>query len=186
MPTSDTGLKPALERLGLKQAEFARLLDVSARTVSLWATGGQALPGAVAGYLRLLEAAPLQTRQTEFARLTDRGKLLEDGLYRIDYQAGPGGESDRALAVMRQGKLKGADRHGGMFTGNYRFDRPRGLNIVHFVLTFAPDKDTGGEPRPDIECTCAIARPDPVARTSVTIAGQPFDIVLIYLGPLPE
>lgn len=186
MPTSDTGLKPALERLGLKQAELARLLDVSARTVSQWATSGQPLPGAVAGYLRLLEAAPPQTRQSELARLADRGKLLEDGLYRIDYQAGPGGESDRALAVLRQGKLKGADRHGGIFTGSYRFDRPRGLNIVHFVLTFAPEQDTGVEPRPDIECTCAVARPDPVARTNVMIAGQLFDIVLIYLGPLPE
>lgn len=48
-------LKPTLEKLGLRQSELARLLDVSIRTVNQWAKSGQVLPGAVAGYLRLLE-----------------------------------------------------------------------------------------------------------------------------------
>ncbi|MGL4397314.1 MAG: helix-turn-helix domain-containing protein, partial [Hyphomicrobium sp.] len=125
------GLKAVLERLGLKQAELARLLDVSPRTVSQWATGDQPLPGPVAGYLRLLESADPARRHDEFERLGVRAKTLDEGIYRVVYRGADDGEGDTALAVLRNGKILGSDPHGGVFMGSYSFDAENDLNTVH-------------------------------------------------------
>lgn len=189
----EAGLKPALDRLGLKQAELARLLDVSARTVSQWATGSQPVPGPVAGYLRLLEAATPDTRKREFERLEDRLKQLDEGVYRIAYHGTASGEeeTDHALAVLRNGKILGSDRHGGVFVGSYRFDRARGLNSVHMRIDVPPhgmlvNGYAAGPEGAHIDVSCHIARAEPKARTSVKVAGQPVGVELTYLGPLPN
>lgn len=188
-----TGIKPSLERLGLRQSELARLLDVSPRTVSQWATGSQTLPGAVAGYLRLLEAASPEIRRKEFERLEDRIKQLDEGLYRIGYHghAGDGEAADHALAVLRNGKILGSDRHGGVFVGSYKFDRTRGLNAVHLRIEVPPEGVLvngfkAGEDGAHLEVTCNIARAAPSSSAKVTIAGHPVSIHLSYLGPLPN
>ncbi|MEQ1710457.1 MAG: helix-turn-helix domain-containing protein, partial [Hyphomicrobium sp.] len=64
-------LKGILDQLGLKQTELARLLDVSSRTVSLWATGETALPGPVAAYLRVVRSRP-DVLHLELKRLEGR------------------------------------------------------------------------------------------------------------------
>lgn len=184
-------LKPILEKLGLRQGELAQLLNVSIRTVSLWAKGGQTLPGAVAGYLRLLAAADETVRRAELERLEDSGKRLQDGLYRIGYRATTEYECDRALAVLRNGQILGADCLGGAFSGRYRFDRRRGLNIVEISLEVPPDGllisgNIAGPKGARIEVTCNIARADPVSRTTIDVAGQTISIELSFLGPLPN
>jgi DNA-binding transcriptional regulator YiaG len=42
-----------LKRTGMKQAEFARTIDMKPTTVSRWATGWQRPPGIVWAYLEL-------------------------------------------------------------------------------------------------------------------------------------
>ena len=94
----DTGLKFTLEKLGLKQGELAALLGVAPRTVSQWATGSQPLPGTVAGYLRLFEAARPSTRRRELDRLPSRSKKLDEGIYRIGYHGKANGEAETTIA----------------------------------------------------------------------------------------
>lgn len=53
---AEQGLKQILDRQALRQADLARLLDVSPRTISLWATGETALPGPVADDLRVVRS----------------------------------------------------------------------------------------------------------------------------------
>lgn len=167
-------LKPALQRLGLRQTELARLVGVSARTVNQWASGSQALPGSVAGYLRLLEAANPKTRDAELARLDDRTRHLDEGLYRVGYRSVRDGEPDLALAVLRAGKISGCDQHGGTFAGTYRYDRARGSNAVHLTLG-------SGE-----AVSCHIGRANPESQTMIVMAGEEVEITLRRLGPLPD
>lgn len=47
-------LRQRLSDVGLSQAELARRMDVTERTVSLWTTGKGRVPGAVLAYLDLL------------------------------------------------------------------------------------------------------------------------------------
>ena len=184
-------LKPTLEKLGLRQSELARLLDVSIRTVNQWAKSGQVLPGAVAGYLRLLAAADEKVREAELERLEDSGKRLGEGLYRIGYRAMSEYECDHALAVLHNGKVVGSDRHGVVFNGTYRFDRRKGLNVVTLCLEVPPvgtliNGYAAGPGGARINVTCNIAKAQPVSRSTIEVAGQPVSIELSFLGPLPD
>jgi hypothetical protein len=186
-------LKSSLEKLGLKQSELAKLLDVSTRTVSSWGTGLQPLPGAVAGYLRLLEAASPDVRGAELERLSERARQLEEGVYRIAYYGADRDnlESDQALAVHRNGKILGSDRYGSVFIGTYKYDRARDLNTVQLRVD-VPPKGTlvngyPAGPRGDrFDVTYTIGRADPVAKATVSVGGEPINIELTYLGPLPN
>lgn len=44
----------ALQRLGLKQADYARLIDVNPKTVWMWASGRTSIPKLAAEHLTLL------------------------------------------------------------------------------------------------------------------------------------
>lgn len=46
--------KDEMGRLGLKQAEFAKRIEMDPNTVSRWATGAQRPPGILWAHLRLL------------------------------------------------------------------------------------------------------------------------------------
>ncbi len=190
---SDTGLKPALDKLGLKQGELAALMGVAPRTVSQWATGAQPLPEPVAGYLRLFGAARPSVRRRELDRLPSRSKKLDEGIYRIAYHGKANGEpdNDHALAVLRNGKIMGSDRHGGVFTGTYEFDAAREINVVHLRVEVPPfgtlvngfSAEAHGAA---FNITCKFERPAPIAKTSIHIVGRPIDVALSYLGPLPN
>lgn len=186
-------LKPALERLGLKQTELAALLDVAPRTVSQWATGTQPLPGPVAGYLRLLEAAGADVRSRELGRLLDRNKGLDEGMYRINYHGTADGidEKDDALAVLRKGKIFGSDRHGGIFLGSYAFDPDDDINVVHLRIEMPPDGMlvngvSAGARGTALDVYGTIERAAPVARTTILAGGRPIYLEVQYLGPLPN
>ena len=186
-------LKDILDRLGLKQAELARLLDVSPRTVSLWATGNTTLPGPVAAYLRVLQAAGPEVLAAELRALTGRTKMLDEGLYGLVYRGEDGGLPDggNALAVLRNGKIFGSDRDGGVFTGSYEFDPVNELNKVHVRMQIPPDGRlvTGYAAGPEgatLDIAGAFERAAPVASISVEAAGRPIEVQLTYLGPLPN
>ncbi|MDX2290376.1 MAG: hypothetical protein NW217_16345 [Hyphomicrobiaceae bacterium] len=184
------GLRDALDRLGLKQADFARLIEVSPRTVSLWATGESALPGPVAAYLRVLVLLPTERLAGELARIKGRKKMFDEGLYSLSYGAQGLEDRDSALAVLRNGKILGSDRLGGVFSGSYEFDESAEVNRMHVRLQVPPCGTlvTGYAVGPQgavIDIVGAFERAAPVARTTVDVLGAPVDVQLTYLGALP-
>lgn len=190
---SASSLKATLERLGLRQTELAKLIDVSPRTVSLWATGGAPLPGPVEAYLRVIEMLTPQQRREELRRVQGREKMFDEGLYSLRY-AGRDGEltsADDALAVLRNGKILGSDRYGGLFTGSYEFDPANETNNMHVRLQIPPDGvlvngfDAGPEGA-TIDIVGAFERAAPVSTTTVDIGGRPIDLHLTYLGAIPN
>lgn len=194
---TNLSLKEALERLGLKQAEFARLIDMSARTVSLWATGESPLPGPVAAYLRVLQLLPADTRAEEFRRVQGRSKMIDEGLYNLEYRSTvlDGGEADAAggsaLAVLRNGKILGSDRWGAVFMGSYEFDPVSQSNAVHLRLHVPPQGQlvTGFSAGPEgaiIEVAGQFERAAPVSRAVADVAGRPLEVTMTYLGALPN
>jgi DNA-binding transcriptional regulator YiaG len=56
-------LRTELKRLGLSQAEFSRLFQVSATTVQNWASGKTSTPSWVAPALKLYEMLPELSRE---------------------------------------------------------------------------------------------------------------------------
>lgn len=185
-------LKEALDRLGLKQVELARLLDVSPRTVSLWATGDAALPGPVAAYLRVLLMSDRTVIARELKRLPSRSKMLDEGVYGIAYRdpsAETGGGT--ALAVLRNGKILGADRWGGVFSGSFEFDSVEEKNRVRLSFQVPPEGElvTGyvaGSTGAILDVTAAFARAEPSSTATVEIGGGELEIELAFMGPLPN
>lgn len=189
---SSTNLKTTLESYNLKQSEFAALLDVSPRTVSLWASGEKPLPGPVEGYLRVLALLSPHTRAREFERLKGRNNMLDDGIYSLDYRGDADGETTTgdALAVLKSGRIRGADRLGGTFSGSYVFDEDKQSNTLHVRLQIPAGGVlvNGIEAGPDgttLDIVGHFDRAAPLSRSAVDIAGRPVDITLTYLGPLP-
>ncbi len=189
----ENGLKYTLERFGLRQAEFARLLAVSPRTVSQWATGTSEIPGPVAAYLRLLTNSGPAGVAGELSRLKGRSYMLDEGLYGLSYRAEKVAEPETgdALAVLRNGKILGSDRWGGMFAGSYAYDAACKLNRVHVRLDLPPDGVlvTGYRAGPSgatLEIVGTFERATPVLQAVVDVAGQPIAVELTYIGPLPK
>ena len=188
-------LKDMLERLGLKQAEFARLIDMSPRSVSLWATGESPLPGPVAAYLRVLQLLPADLRSEELRRVQGRSKMIDEGLYNLEYRSADacGGDSDcgSALAVLRNGKILGSDRWGAVFMGSYEFDPVSETNAVHLRLHVPPQGQlikgySAGPEGAILEISGQFERAAPVARTVAHVAGQPLEVTMTFLGALPN
>jgi len=186
-------LQSALDTLGLKQGELAALLGVHNRSVSGWARGAKSIPGPVAGYLRLLQAATPEMRKNEFERLADRRKELDEGVYRIAYTGSAAGdvETGGALAVLRSGQIFGADPHGGVFTGTYDFDPLSSQNLVHLRLQVPPggvlvNGVMAGKDGAAVDITCAVPRAAPVSSAVVNVAGEPIAVDFTFVGPLPH
>lgn len=186
-------LKDTLARLGLKQAEIAQLLGVSPRTVSLWATGEQAVPGPVQGYLRLLEQASNEIRDREFRRLAERAHRFDEGVYRVTYRGIARGEreADHAIAVLRNGRIVGADRHGGVFRGSFAFSPADGLNTVHLRVEVPADGMLvngfhAGPEGATVDLVANFKRATPTAKATVQVAGAPIEIELAFIEALPN
>jgi transcriptional regulator with XRE-family HTH domain len=190
---SGQSLKDVLQRLGIRQAELARLLDVSPRTVSLWATGDAPLPGPVAAYLRVLQLSGPTAVSEEIQRLEGRTKMLDEGIYGLAYKGEYLGHHDGgdALAVLRNGKILGSDRWGGVFAGSYEYDAVGEINKVHVRIEVPPEGMlvtgfSAGATGATLDIVAAFERASPLSSTRVEIAGRPIDLELTYLGPLPN
>ena len=190
-----SGLKRVLDRLGLKQIEFAQLLDVSPRTVSLWATGTVGIPGPVKAYLRMLQTCEPSRRAAEIARLSTDQPGIDDGLYSLSYGAsvadGVVAVTGDAVALLKAGRIVGSDNGGGTFEGTYQFDTVRRTNHFRVWLRVPPAGElvTGfaaGEAGVMVEVIADLVRPGPVASTVAEVAGRSFGVTLAYLGPLPS
>ncbi len=119
--------------------------------------------------------------------------MLDEGLYGLSYcgREGRPPDSDEALAVLRNGKILGSDRGGGVFSGSYEFDPVRKTNRVHVRLSVPPDGTlvTGyaaGREGAVLDINGAFERAAPVSTLVVEAAGQPITVQLTYLSPLPN
>src|ERR1700730_1145966 len=131
-------LKTILDLMGISQADFARLMGVTPRAVSLWMVGDPAIPGPVEAYARLLQSVTPAQRQIELARLKERKTTMRDGMYGVEYQSGAG--AGAGVLILDSGRVYGADPYGGKYDGDYTYDEGTGLAELRLKLTFAANK----------------------------------------------
>lgn len=113
-------LKRLLEDLGLTQANFARLIGVTARAVNLWMMEDRAIPGPVVVYARLLGSLPGNLRQVEISRLNQRGTGMRDGIFGITFQGQIG--AGMGMMVFDSGRVYGTDTEGARYDGGYIYN----------------------------------------------------------------
>ena len=118
--------------------------------------------------------------------------MLADGIYRIFYQAQSDGGSDRncALAIFRDGQITGSDKHGGVYLGTYEPEPESGRDRVNLRLVVPPGGVlvtgfSGGTDGIAVDIAATLDAASGIAKTVVEVAGQPVDIELTYIGPLP-
>lgn len=139
----------------------------------------------------MLQSADASTRTVEFRRLSDSQCRISEGLYSISYQTSgeTGAHGGDAVALVREGRLIGADGWGGKFEGTYRFDSTRRTYHFHIWLRVPPvGEAVTGACRDDqgalIEVEAELDPPDPLASAVARLDGQPVGLTLAYLGPL--
>lgn len=145
---SPSELRSALQSLGLSQAEFAKLVGVTPRAVSLWLSNEREIPGPLAAYARLLLSLPLGQREAEFARLGLGAGTLQDGMYRLKY-SGPSGLSGEAMLVFEGGRIFGTDAGKSRYDGSYASNPKSGQVEVRFRVELrAGEKSVVGPAQP--------------------------------------
>jgi len=182
-------LREALASLNIKQADFAQLVGVTPRAVTLWLSGERAIHGAVEAYLRLFLSLPVGQRQVELARLNERKTAMREGMYAIEFA----GSADRGVGalIFEQGRVYGADEAGVRYDGTYVFDEGRNVAEVQVKVTYPPNVEAVfGVTNPyewSIDVMASFnprLNSGPVnVRTSI---GQQVKANYRYLRPLPE
>jgi hypothetical protein len=182
-------LKELLAEIGLSQSDFARLIGVTSRAVSLWTSEERAIAGPAEAYLRVFRILPANLRQQELKRLKERGTGMRDGMFGIAFH----GQEGQGLGVLTFdcGRVYGTDSAGVRFDGAYVFHEDTSSVDVVLKVTFpahiasvfgisnpyewAIDVSTSFNPRQD-------AGPLDV-KTSL---GRPIWAEFTYLRPLPD
>lgn len=119
--------------------------------------------------------------------------MLAEGIYGFTYRSAQLDviAGDWALVVLRNGSILGSDRAGGVFSGRYEYDTVAGTNKVHVRMKVPPRGElvTGYAAGPEgavIDISGSFEDADPEVTGVVEIEGQPVEIRLSYLGPLPN
>ena len=122
--------------------------------------------------------------------------MLYDGVYGLSYSGGQSrsggsaGWDGEALAVLRNGKIFGADRWGGVFSGIYEFDPVAQQDKVTIHIDVPPEGEliTGFAAGPEgasFEIVAALEQPSS-ACTRVEVGGELVDVEFSFIGPLPH
>lgn len=130
-------LKAILKEIDLTQADFARLLSITPRAVTLWMADERAIPGPAEAYVRLLRLLPPHLRQIELSRLKQKGTDMRDGMYRITFQGQQ--SAGMGMLVFESGRVYGTDTEGVRYDGEYLFDERTGFADVKIKVTFPPN-----------------------------------------------
>jgi len=116
--------------------------------------------------------------------------MFRNGIYRIDYR-NPNDDvaADDALFVVRDGSIIGADRHGGVYSGS-QFRTTGALDGVRVQMTAPPGGEfvTGAIAGPDGAVVDIMSKLDPACNfqtATINVEGDPVEISVAYLGPLP-
>jgi predicted transcriptional regulator len=182
-------LKNILIELELSQVDFARLIGVTARAVTLWMVGDRGIPGPVESYARLLSSIPVAARQAEFKRLKERKTNMRDGMYGVEYTSVAG--AGVGVLILDNGRVFGADPFGGKYDGEYLYNEVTGLAELRLKLTFAPNAPAVfGITNPYEWSIDVAAKIDPrldSGQTRIaTPVGPQIDAQYRYLRALPE
>ncbi len=182
-------LKTILLELGITQADFARLLGITARAVTLWMADERAIPGPVESYVRLLRLLPLNLRQIELSRLNKRGTEMRDGMYGITFQGQRG--TGMGVLVFDSGRVYGTDTEGVRYDGEYVFDEKTKLADVKVKVTFPPNVQAVFGISNPYEWSFDITTQVDPKRSSGPLAvktsiGQAINAQFVYLRSLPD
>ncbi len=119
--------------------------------------------------------------------------MLEEGIYALRYSGEHNGEidGDTALAVLRNGRILGSDRWGGLFAGRYEADPFAARGRVRVRLEVPPEGIlvngiAAGPEGAIFDIVGTVEGPGAKLATRIEIAGRPIDIELSYLAPLPD
>jgi hypothetical protein len=133
-------LTQTLNQCGMKQAEFARLIGVTPRAVSLWLSGEREIPGPADAYLRLFQLLPESLRRIELARLKDGGTKMRDGMFGMTFQGQTG--AGMGMLVFDGGNVYGTDSEGARYDGSYIYREEAERVEVVLKVTFPPNVNT--------------------------------------------
>ncbi len=118
--------------------------------------------------------------------------MFRNGIYKICYglPSDTGGLEEHALAVLRDGKLIGSDRHGSVFVGEPVCSTGP-LESFRIQLTIPPGGEliTGYRAGPQGSILSLRGQFDPtlnIQTSRVDVAGGQVELRVAYLGPLPE
>lgn len=117
--------------------------------------------------------------------------MFRNGIYRIDYR-NPHDDfapSDDALFVVRDGSIIGSDRHGGVYSGS-QYRTTGALDGVRVQMTAPPGGEmvTGAVAGKNGAVVDIVSKLDPERNFQTAIVdvdGDPVEISVAYLGPLP-
>jgi hypothetical protein len=117
--------------------------------------------------------------------------MLDNGVYELSFQhSGPlGAEFGDGLALVRDGRILGSDRFGGVFTGSCQPDPAGDGSLVELRLAIPPHAElitgfTAGADGATLRISTCLHRAAPVAKGVVEIAGEPIEVQVTYVGPL--
>jgi hypothetical protein len=130
-------LKAIIAKIGINQAEFARLVGVTPRAVTLWMVGDRAIPGPVEAYAKLLSTIPPSSLQVELGRLKQGGTSMRDGMYSIEFRGNQGGGIGGL--IVDNGRAWGADALGNRLDGDYVYNETTKLADLHIKVTYRPN-----------------------------------------------
>lgn len=133
-------LSQTLTQCAIRQADFARLISVTSRAVSLWLSGEREIPGPAEAYLRLFQSLPENLRRIELARLKEGGTKMRDGMFGITFQGHFG--AGMGILVFDSGKVYGTDREGARYDGSYIYREEAERVDVILKVTFPPNGNT--------------------------------------------
>ncbi len=129
-------LTQQLAGLGLGKSEFAGLLGVTPRAVSMWLSGEREVPGPVAAYVRLFGSIPQIMQAQELAKLSSEATPMLDGMFSLAF-SGKDGDGAGVL-VLDRGRIYGSD--GSVrYDGKYKLSNRIGFLEVTLWLTVPPN-----------------------------------------------
>jgi hypothetical protein len=186
--TSDE-LEAALAELGITQADFARLIGVTSRAITLWVAEQRSIPGPAEAYLRVLQLLPQNLRQVELNRLKQKGTGMRDGMYGISFQGQQG--VGMGVLIFENGRVYGTDTQGVRYDGEYLYGESTGLADVKIKVTFPPNvRAVFGISNPyewafDVT-TSFNPKQNSGPLTVKSSVGQPINAQFVFLRTLPE
>ncbi len=180
-------LRAAIDDLGITQAEFSRLIEVTPRAISLWLAGEREVPGPVAAYLGLMASLPRALQARELARIRQEDPNMYEGMYKVTFQGAKG--TGLGVLVMQRGRVFGSDG-GVQYDGAAKPSESRpGFADVQLHLTVPPGVPLvqGVPPKAmsygfDLECSIAVRGTTPL---TVQTPFGPVRAVVEFLREVP-
>lgn len=117
---------------------------------------------------------------------------LPEGIYKLVYRAARQSlvQSDEAMASLRNGRILGSDRQGGLFSGECTYDPKTGRTQMRIDILVPPHARlvTGfqaGAEGATLAVAFILQGELPVSHAVFVVFGESVELELTYLTPLP-